>query len=203
MRFLESQAFADSFYLCISIFFVFIPYCSCTCVRIWYRWRACVCLRVCARVCVCMRLCVCVWQHLWRSARMRVLFLDGQRKFKYSWYLIFRFLLSSLLLEAQISVYFLYARMYAWMSVCTYIRYIICTNIFLQNPPMVRPRVEWRGLTTFATGATKRAFSASWLKSFCLGICHFSKTSWNSDYRRYSHWNRLISEDPDYRLCLY
>jgi len=38
------------------------------------------------------------------------------------------------------------------------------------------PWVVWRGLTIFL-GATKRAFSTSWLRFFCLGICHFSNKS--------------------------
>jgi len=33
-------------------------------------------------------------------------------------------------------------------------------------------------------GATKRAFSAGWFGSFCLGFCHFSEIFWNSDYRQ-------------------
>jgi len=64
-------------------------------------------------------------------------------------------------------------------------------------------RVEWRGpsrllksiglfwkraplkrLYSHLLDTTTRAFPASWCTSFCLGVCHCSKTFWNSDYRQ-------------------
>ena len=56
-------------------------------------------------------------------------------------------------------------------------------------------RLKWRGLTTFA-GATKRAFSAIWYMSFCLGICNWSKILWNPDYRQ-----RLPLKSTDVWRC--
>jgi len=52
---------------------------------------------------------------------------------------------------------------------------------------------RWSGEgSQYLLGATKRALSANWRRSFCLGIFHFSRIFCNSDYCTQIDWHLKI-----------